>query len=92
MTSYLVKWEANVHADTPREAAEKGLALLRAGGRNHQIFTVIVSGGQSSDLAVAARAFAAAERRDEPAAAGVPFAADGSLSLLRGGQLDVLRH
>ena len=47
MTSYLVKWESNVHADTPREAAEKGLALLRAGGRNHQIFRVIVSGGQS---------------------------------------------
>ncbi len=52
MTSFLVKWESNVHADTPREAAEKGLALLRAGGRNHKIFKVIVSGGQSMTIDV----------------------------------------
>lgn len=47
MTSYLVTWESNIRADTPREAAEKGLALLRTGGQKHQIFKVIVSGGHS---------------------------------------------
>ncbi len=47
MTSYLVKWESNIHANSPREAAEKGLLLLRTGVREHQLFKVIVSGGQS---------------------------------------------
>ena len=47
MTSYLVKWESNINADTPRKAAEKGMAMLRAGGQKHKIFKVIVSGGQS---------------------------------------------
>ena len=47
MTSYLVKWESNIQADSPREAAEKGLLLLRAGVKEHQLFKVIVSGGQS---------------------------------------------
>ena len=47
MTSYLVKWESNIHADTPREAAEKGMDMLRAGSQKHHIFKVIVSSGQS---------------------------------------------
>ena len=41
MTSYLVKWESNIHANSPSEAAEKGLLLLRAGVGEHQLFKVI---------------------------------------------------
>ena len=47
MTSYLVKWEANVSAETPRAAAKMALALLRSGAPADRIFKVVLSGGQS---------------------------------------------
>lgn len=47
MQNYLVKWEMDVSAETPREAAERALAILRSAEPSSKSFKIIVSGGHS---------------------------------------------
>lgn len=54
MQSYLVKWEMDIAAESPREAAEKALALLRSAESSSKSFKIIVSGGHSVTVDLAA--------------------------------------
>lgn len=53
MKMYLVKWEIDVPAESPREAAEHALALLTSSDPKYKIFKVAVSGGHGVTINLA---------------------------------------
>ena len=46
--SYLVTWEIDIHADSPREAAEKAWGHMRHPDSTANVFTVVDKGGDST--------------------------------------------
>ena len=52
MNDYLVIWEINISADTPREAAEKALEIQRDPNSTTTVFRVLVEGDVAFDTTV----------------------------------------
>ena len=48
LKSFIVKWEMDVGADTPREAVERALMLLRSDAPDQKVFKVVLSGGHGT--------------------------------------------
>lgn len=48
MKTFLVKWELDIAADTPREAVKAALSHLRSESSDHKLFKVVVSGGHGA--------------------------------------------
>ena len=47
---YRVKWEIDVDTDTPREAAERALEIMRDPGSEATVFMVIPHGSDPADI------------------------------------------
>lgn len=45
MHSYLVKWELDIPADSPREAVEQAMAMLLSDSVKRKLFKVVVNTG-----------------------------------------------
>ena len=47
---YLVTWEMDIYADSPREAAEKAWGHMRAPDSSANVFTVIDKNGAGTNV------------------------------------------
>ena len=52
MNDYLVVWEINISADTPRDAAQRALEIQRDPNSTATVFRVLVEGGAAFDTTV----------------------------------------
>lgn len=50
MRTYLVKWELDISAESPREAVEQAVALLRSDEKTGKVFKVVISRGHGAAI------------------------------------------
>lgn len=54
MQTFLVKWELDITADSPREAVEQAVALLQSDEKTGKVFKVVLSRGHGAAINLSA--------------------------------------